>query len=1269
MDKSRFFPQVASLLVVITIVLLLYCSGRQDSFTSDHTTLSTDEILARLDVPRGICAVVGDTLARRSIDLARHSELVVYLQIESEDAVNAARRSVDSAGFYGTRIYVERGEPGRIHLADNMADLFINFDNSAVPQKEVLRILRPDGIGLTGDREIRKPFPDGADDWSHPYHGPDNNTQSKDRIIKAPYLTQFFAEPYYAPVTQLTVASAGKVFKGFGNVAFHEREEDFLNKLVAFNGYNGTVLWQRDLTPGLMLHRNIAIATPEILYWGDDKSCKMISTATGELLDEIAPPIKIAGGTFWKWMGMEKGVLYALVGAQEEKDPVMRWRRQQHGWPWTEISEGFNKQEHTWGFGNTVMAIDPKSKKIKWHHTEELPMDSRALVLKNGRLYLFRFGEYLRCLDAGNGKVIWSRTREDSPELFEAMGKYLERQGYSTNWRTRNYVLAGEEALYFAGPQIDKLLAVSVRDGSVLWQNEYDNFQLVLREDGLYGISGPWRNNVSKKFDPVTGDILAELPTGRRACTRPNGAADAIFFRASGGTVRLDLGDNTPKWISPMRPSCQDGVTIANGYLYWWPYVCDCQLSIYGVAALGPAGDFEFARKAVEEERLEQKQNEVAAVMETSADWPSFRKDNQGRLTTTAMVARTGKPRWRYPARPIYNPGTNVLGHPHYKIPTAPVTCDGLAFWGDSDGIVRAVNVLTGELLWKAYTGGPIRIAPTIWEGRVFVGSGDGYVYSLSARTGELLWRFRAAPVERKIPVYGSLMSTWPAASGVVVQDGVAYVAAGIVNYDGIHVYALDAKSGRIIWQNNNSGHLLPEAQTGASVMGHLIIKDGKLYLASGTSLSPAVYDISDGKCLNDPEPLKYNESYAPRGWELYLIGDHVVASGKPFYSHPRHQVYDATVTNKLLHCTTGQRDVLWVNQKKLVCTPSVPKSTLNASVAAQGFAGYKAPVWGKLDLPFKPYWEYACNNSRAVAVTKNAVVLAEETELIVLDLASGKILWTAPLEYPPVQHGIAVCRDGTILLTLEDNSIRSFGGRSTLPVPYVSSQNTFFVESTRLKLDCNVKGASIYYTMDGTEPTESSTLYTHPIEVRESCTLKMRAYAEGLPPGFVVVEDVKRIEYDRPIDKDDIAPGLTFEYFEALFQSVHDMDGLEPTSTGVIDAFRVKPAPGADEYGYIYRGYLIVPSDGIYTFFLNSNDGSKLYINGQELIDNDGGHTAIEKSAEISLKAGEYPIEVRYFQMGGAQAFDVLWRGPGIRKQPLDAKVLFHKKESTDAV
>ena len=140
-----------------------------------------------------------------------------------------------------------------------------------------------------------------------------------------------------------------------------------------------------------------------------------------------------------------------------------------------------------------------------WSHPETEDIDSRALCMKNGRIYIYRHGAFLACLDAKTGKDIWRKTPDNSPELFNALGADLNRQDWRTNWRTTAYLKCSDKALYFAGPTVGKLLAVSAKDGSVLWEDPYNNFQLVLRDDGLYGISGEIDMQKSKKFDPLTG--------------------------------------------------------------------------------------------------------------------------------------------------------------------------------------------------------------------------------------------------------------------------------------------------------------------------------------------------------------------------------------------------------------------------------------------------------------------------------------------------------------------------------------------------------------------------------------------------------------------------------------------------------------------------------------------------------------------------------------------------------------------------------------------
>ncbi|UCG49956.1 MAG: PQQ-binding-like beta-propeller repeat protein, partial [Phycisphaerales bacterium] len=642
--------------------------------------------------------------------------------------------------------------------------------------------------------------------------------------------------------------------------------------------------------------------------------------------------------------------------------------------------------------------------------------------MKNGRIFAFRFGTYLTCLDAKTGRVLWRKTRDNAPALFETLGAYLPRQSWQTNWRTTAYLKCSDRALYFAGPQIEKLLAVSTEDGRILWQHPYDNFQLVIRPDGLYAISGPWGINVSKKFDPLTGEVLSELPTGRRACTRPTGTSDSILFRAMGGSIRFDVASARPRWVSPMRPPCHDGVTVANGLLYWWPFACDCQLTLNGLTCVGPAGDFDFSPGAIESQRLEKgarNLTKVASLPESPADWPTFRANNQRTTTTPVVVPKTGRLLWR--TKP---------SAPASPRPTAPVAVGGLVLLAGSDGVVRALDADTGREQWRALTGGEIRIPPTIWKGRALVGSGDGWVYAFEAATGRLLWRFRAAPTERKIPVYGKLLSTWPAASGVLVEDATAYVAAGLVNYDGTYVYALDPATGNVQWCNDTSGHLDPEAKTGVSVQGHLLLYQDKLFLAGGNAVSPAVYDIRDGRCLNGSAPLARCESSSPRGWELFLAGHRVIACGDPFYSPPDVTVYDHTVTKKMLHASTGQRDIVWLDNSKLLCYEPLDKDTLSRCVTDEKTPRHITQAWGQFKVSEKPLWQHDCPGSIAVAVARNAVVAADASQITALELRRGRRLWSQTLPSAPVPWGMAIDRMGRVILTLVDGQVLCIGKR-----------------------------------------------------------------------------------------------------------------------------------------------------------------------------------------------------------------------------------------------
>ena len=89
------------------------------------------------------------------------------------------------------------------------------------------------------------------------------------------------------------------------------------------------------------------------------------------------------------------------------------------------------------------------------------------------------------------------------------------------------------------------------------------------------------------------------------------------------------------------------------------------------------------------------------------------------------------------------------------------------------------------------------------------------------------------------------------------------------------------------------------------------------------------------------------------------------------------------------------------------------------------------------------------------------------------------------------------------------------------------------------------------------------------------------------------------------------------------------------------------------------FTGAIRIDRAGKYNFYTRSDDGSRLYLNGKQLIDNDGLHGPVEKGGSAVLQPGVYPLLVTYFDNGGGDGLDVTWSGPGFSKQKIPASRL----------
>ena len=139
------------------------------------------------------------------------------------------------------------------------------------------------------------------------------------------------------------------------------------------------------------------------------------------------------------------------------------------------------------------------------------------------------------------------------------------------------------------------------------------------------------------------------------------------------------------------------------------------------------------------------------------------------------------------------------------------------------------------------------------------------------------------------------------------------------------------------------------------------------------------------------------------------------------------------------------------------------------------------------------------------------------------------------------------------------------------------------------------------------------------------------------------------------------LKPGLKYKYYEEDVLYVDELEKFKPKKIGVTPNFSIEERENDGLFGFIYSGFIKIPKDGVYTFFLSTNDGGVLYMDGKRFIDKDGPGTATPLSRIVNLKAGTYKIGEKYFQMGGGFANTISWKGPGITKEVIPASVLFH--------
>jgi len=234
---------------------------------------------------------------------------------------------------------------------------------------------------------------------------------------------------------------------------------------------------------------------------------------------------------------------------------------------------------------------------------------------------------------------------------------------------------------------------------------------------------------------------------------------------------------------------------------------------------------------------------------------------------------------------------------------------------------------------------------------------------------------------------------------------------------------------------------------------------------------------------------------------------------------------------------------------------------------------------------------------------------------------------------------------------------------------PVIESDGDIFLESREVTLSGHLENVDIHYTLDGTAPGRDSQLYDGPIRLTRTAVVKCQIFRDGQAVSGVVEKAFTQVEPREAVEREGVESGINYSYYYGDWDKLPDFDSLEPQSTGTMPGLTLTPSNRKEYYGFKFVGYFKVPVDGVYRFYLASDDGSRLFFGEDLVVDNDGLHGFEEAEGRIALQAGLHPFTVLFFQRTGGVDFEVSLAGPGMEKRTVPSAMLFHHGENWNEI
>jgi predicted alpha/beta superfamily hydrolase len=205
----------------------------------------------------------------------------------------------------------------------------------------------------------------------------------------------------------------------------------------------------------------------------------------------------------------------------------------------------------------------------------------------------------------------------------------------------------------------------------------------------------------------------------------------------------------------------------------------------------------------------------------------------------------------------------------------------------------------------------------------------------------------------------------------------------------------------------------------------------------------------------------------------------------------------------------------------------------------------------------------------------------------------------------------------------------------------------------------------NLRYTTDGSEPTEKSPRCTDKIKLKKACTLMVKNVSGKYHIQPTVTRVFREGDFmDGIASAENLKPGLMYKYFEGVWDSLPDFSKLTARKNGITGTTDFSFAMRKDSFAVEFEGYLHITKKALYDVWVQSDDGSKVWLNNELILNNDGLHSAdLPVATALPLNPGYYPLLIRFFEKTGGESFTLGTIVNNDKPQPVAKEMFFHKE------